>query len=157
MREPPAIPVSAERIATGLEDWIVDELKGRSARYFDLGKFLFTVSSGVILFFTTALTALGTHGCSKKWLVVCAALAVLGILAGIALVWPRNTSIGPQLDALSEFNAAMARCRALLLVWTAVTVLALTAGMLTLVEIGPSCTIWSGWAPASPAPSAPAV
>ncbi len=142
MQKSRSIPVSAEKVAAGLEDWIVEELKGRTGRYFELGKFLFTVSTGILVFFSTAIKTVGTHACSNHWLVFCVLFAITGILASVWLVWPRNTQIGPELDALEEFNNVMFQHRVVLFVWTLLTILALGGGFLSLVEIGPSCSFW---------------
>lgn len=151
----PAVPVDAEAVAVALEEWMVEEIKGRSARYFDLGKFLFTVSTGILLFFAAALKALGLDACGKGWLAANVVLAILGILAAIVLVWPRSPRVGPQFDALAEFNAAMARQRRMLGLWTLVTVLGLVSGVLAMPGLHAVCLPLGAAAPGAAGASAP--
>jgi len=134
-RKGPAIPVSAEKVSEYLESWMLEEIKGRSSRYFDLGKFFFTVSTGVVLFFLTALKVIGFHPCSLSWIAVCVVSSVLGVVASILLVWPQNGKIGSEFDVLVEYNGVMKRYRSIMIFWTITTIIALFGGFGSLFKL----------------------
>jgi hypothetical protein len=142
MGEKPGVGVSADKVAEALEKWLEEEIKGRTARYFDLGKFLFSVSTGVLVFFVAARKALGAHQCSDQWLLVCVAFAVIGVVASLVLIWPRNIRVGPSMDIVVEFNATLQRHRLVLSLWYLLTVGALLAGGVSLIDFDYVCKIW---------------
>jgi len=114
---------------------MLEEIKGRSSRYFDLGKFFFTVSTGVVLFFLTALKVIGFHPCSLSWIAVCVVSSVLGVVASILLVWPQNGKIGSEFDVLVEYNGVMKRYRSIMIFWTITTIIALFGGFGSLFKL----------------------
>jgi hypothetical protein len=142
MSDEPAVGISAQKVADSLEKWLEDEIKGRTGRYFDLGKFFFSVSTGLLVFFVTAQKALGSHQCSKEWLLLCITFSILGVVASLLLIWPRNIRIGATLDILAEFNAILRYHRRILSGWFLLTVGGLFAGGLSLISFNAACNIW---------------
>lgn len=137
------INLSTIEIERTIKSWLTDDMRAQTARYFELGKFLFSVSAGSMLFFVTALEALGKHACSPFYLMLALAALFLATLVSIVFVWPRRTLVNTNLDIIAEYTASMAFNRSVLVGWLILLVIGLGCGFLAITEFGPACTFAS--------------
>jgi hypothetical protein len=113
-------PESPERILPRAQDtdsavraWMTYELTQGTARSYDLGKFLFTVSLG-----TAGLVASLIKDIRHPL------VAILGIVASalsacvaLALAWPQTWSIDGNTDLLARYTASMTKSLRFLRIW----------------------------------------
>ncbi|MFS8065560.1 MAG: hypothetical protein ACMG6S_04225 [Byssovorax sp.] len=113
LQTPEPIRPRAEDTDSAVRAWMTYELTQGTARSYDLGKFLFTVSLG-----TAGLVASLIKDIPHPIVAILSILAsVLSACVALALAWPQTWSIGGHTDLLARYTAAMAKTLMHLKLW----------------------------------------
>lgn len=139
----PVVSLDSDELTRAISDWIQQEIKASSARYYDLGKFLFSVSAASMIYFATVLQALGGHSCSIPMLVIATALLTAAIFVSILIVWPPSPRITGSFDVLLHFNAEIQKRRRLFLFWVLGNMAGMMFGILSLIHVERACMLVS--------------
>ena len=94
--------ITGEQIASGINKWVEEEIKGGPAREYDLGKFLFTVGTGTIGFL---LVAAKLNRATAQWnlaLLISLVALVLAMAVALFMVQPKKWFIEGDTDLFDK-------------------------------------------------------
>jgi hypothetical protein len=116
--------IRGEDSAEGVRAWVRDEIsKGPTSRY-ELGRFLFAVSSGTAAT-VLALEKLSTDPQLDCWLTAALGLLVISVLVSLRLAIPVLIELDPSADLFELHKKQIQRVRSLAFSWAAVWLLSL--------------------------------
>lgn len=108
--------LKGEVVRAGLDDWVKAELKEGPRQHYDLGKFLFSVSTGTVGVIA-AVEKLGTNPSLDLPMLGSAITLMISAAVALKLAIPRKHEVGDQTDLLGEYNTQIKAIRCHLFCW----------------------------------------
>jgi hypothetical protein len=129
------IRIRGEDTADGLREWAKEEIKNAPARFYELGKFLFTASIGSIGVMATLAklnTKAGGTGISIDPLLMASLVALgLSMLFALLMAIPKQWKLDGDTDLLAEHKALVARGQHWTIFWALVWLTGVLFGLVS--------------------------
>lgn len=124
-----------EDVAASMREWCAANVKESGNRAYDLGKFLFTVSSGSIPILAS-LQKLDPAFQPRLWSLVPYGLFLLSLLFALNLVFPRNRRLKDDENIIELYQAELKFVTQRLRVWFSVWFAGLLLSIVSLIFSG---------------------
>lgn len=122
--------LTGQQIADGINGWFADELKNGPGREYDLGKFMFSVSSGTVGFIMVA-AKLDRQIAQWNWALQTGFFfLVLSILVAMFMVVPKKWSVDEKTDLFEKRDSIIRRTVAEAYAWFFVWLVGMICGVL---------------------------
>jgi hypothetical protein len=95
--------LKGQDVHDGLREWIKTDIREISAKGYDLGKFLFSVSVGT-LGALTALIKIDSSTQINTPFIVSASILFISIVIAISIVLPKSIPVGDNIDLLDLYR-----------------------------------------------------
>lgn len=118
-----------EDVASAIRDWLKDDLKGISAKRYDLGKFFFGVSTGTASLFATLFKFATEHPQLSEGKMLCFGALLLSAFIGLWMAFPTVVRVDEQTDLFTEYNSTARSTMYLMLAWAVVWFLGFFLGL----------------------------
>jgi hypothetical protein len=107
------------KVVDSLHEWITEEIKTTSARYFELGKFFFGVSAGTVAAIEVITKALPSFKYSENILLASFFFVGISLIVAVLLVTPKEWLLSGDVHLEKELNKLIGRYRTIVWSWFA--------------------------------------
>ncbi len=119
--------ILGQTITDAYQEWVKDEIKSTTNKFFDFGKFIFGVSVGSIGFITGIEKY--TSDSPDIYYIISIVLFVLSSILSIIIILPKDIEIKENTDLTELFNKAVIKYRRFIWSWFIIWLIAILLGL----------------------------
>ncbi|GAA0631248.1 hypothetical protein [Thalassospira tepidiphila] len=124
-----------EKVADALSDWVGEEIKNTTKRYHDLGRYMFTVSTGTVAFIVSVNSVINPG--DKGFTAAKLSFFWLGIslIFSVYILLPKEWRLDGSIDLEDKLHELVKDYRLILLCWFGFWVVGLALGLFDLAVL----------------------
>jgi len=119
--------IRGQTITDAYQEWVKDEIKTTTKKFFDFGKFIFGVSVGSIGFITGIEKYTSTS--PDRYYIVSIVLLVLSSILAIIIILPKSLEVKEDTDLTKLFSKTVTKYRVFIWGWFIIWLIAILLGL----------------------------
>lgn len=124
-----------DKVAEAIHEWIKEEFKANTTRYYELGKYFFSISTGTAAFIATGRTIFSDINLSAPLIVSSLILLGISLVISIFLMTPREWFINGEVELENEIIKLIKKFRKIVWFWFFIWALGLILGLMSLKDV----------------------
>ena len=125
-----------EKIAAALNAWIEEEFKTTTSKYYELGKYFFTVSTGTVAFIAAIREIFPPTEDSAVLVYISFLFLTISLIMAVLMMTPIEWKLKKDDEVEDELKSQIKQLRTRLWLWFFLWILGLGSGMGSFVKIG---------------------